>query len=183
MDRPQDAHDPGGRVRIQLAGDITGTARFSSCGRYRTLLGRDWTAPGADPRSILWIGMNPSTADAEASDPTCNREMIFSRDWGYTRYLKANMLAWRTTNPAQLPRDPQHAQGADNIAHILEAAREAEIIVAAYGRLHARYAGIVAQTLAGIRRTGKPVFCLGRNRDGSAKHPLYLKKTTPLQIF
>lgn len=183
--RPQDQHDPGGRVRLALPEGMTGTADFSSCGRYRYLMSRDWTPDGVTPRAVLFLGMNPSTACASKNDPTCAREVTFSRDWGYTRYLKGNVLGWRATNPRDLPQDPVQAQGPENLDRIIAAAKAAEtdLIVAAYGKLSTRYHGVIDETISRLRATNIPVMCLGRNKDGSAKHPLYLRKTTPLQPF
>ena len=171
-------HDPGGKVRLRLPDDMVGEARISPCERYRTYLARDWTPAGTAPRAILWIGMNPSTADAFVSDSTVRREEKFSRDWGYTRYLKGNMLAWRATRPADLPHDPDIARGPGNLAALLEMAVEAETVVMAFGRLHPRYHEIVREQIAAVRTVGVPLICLGRNQDGSAKHPLYLRRDT-----
>lgn len=179
----QEVHDPGGRVRLRLSGDIRSDARFSDCGRYRLLLERDWTPEGAAPDTILWIGMNPSTADAEADDPTCRREVNFSIAWGHTRYLKANMLAWRATFPKDLPADPLTAQGAGTLQAILEAAAVASTVVLACGKLHQRYAGVVQSTIEALEAAGHTLWCLGWNGDGSPKHPLYLAKSTPLRMF
>ena len=181
--RPQDRHDPGGRVRLALPDGMAGDARFSPCGHYRYAMSRDWTPPGTEARTILWCGMNPSTADASVNDPTCNREVVFSRDWGFTRYLKVNMLGWRATRPADLPSDPETACGPDNLAIILEMARESEIVIAAYGRLPKRYHGIIDATLGALRDHGSMLFCLGTNKDGSAKHPLYLPRIAERQPF
>lgn len=175
---PQDLHDPGGKVRLALPEGVQGEAMFSECGRYRQVLTRDWTAGDQTPRAILWIGMNPSTADASVNDPTCNRELSFSQSWGYTRYLKANMLDWRATNPRDLPQDPSIACSANNLLQICGLAEEAEEIILAYGRLHKRYAGVISDVVDICRQSGKPLRCLGKNSDGSAKHPLYLAKTT-----
>lgn len=173
-------HDPGGQVRLQLAAGVTGEAVFSADGRYRQILIRDWTAPGAAPRAVFWLGMNPSTADASVDDPTCYREVRFSRSWEFTRYLKGNMLDWRATSPKDIPADPAAARSPDNLPAILQMADEAEIVVLAYGRLHSRFAGVVDETLAALAATGQPLRCLGRNADGSAKHPLYLASACPL---
>ena len=178
-----DAHDPGGKVRLRLPEGVTGTATFSECGRYRQGLTRDWTPDGVRPRAILFIGMNPSVAAAEISDPTCHRELIFARDWGYTRYLKGNVLDWRATAPRDLPPDPDVACSPANIPALEAMAREAEEIVLAYGKLHRRYHGVIADVLAAMAATGRPLRCLGLNKDGSAKHPLYLRKDTPLMDF
>lgn len=177
------AHDPGGKVRLKLPDGVIGGATFSPCGRYRQALTRDWTAEGRAPRAILFIGMNPSVAAADISDPTCHRELMFARDWGYTRYLKGNMLDWRATSPKDIPADADQACSADNVPALLAMAEEAETLVMAYGKLHKRFDPVVARVLGAMQTTGKPLMCLGTNQDGSAKHPLYLRKDTPLQAF
>jgi len=178
-----DAHDPGGKVRLRLPDGVIGGATFSDCGHYRQALTRDWTPEGATPRAVLFVGMNPSVADASASDPTCHRELMFARDWGFTRYLKGNVLDWRATSPKDIPHDPDRAASSANLPALLDMAQEAEIVVMAYGKLHQRYSGIVQAVIQSLAATGRPLKCLGLNKDGSAKHPLYLRKDTELMDF
>lgn len=180
---PEDRHDPGGKVRLRLPDGVIGGAEYSACGRYRQRLSRDWTPEGDTPRTVLFVGMNPSVASAEVSDPTCHRELTFARAWGFTRYLKGNILDWRATVPRDLPRDPLEACSAANIPALRAMAQEAEIVVMAYGKLHPRYADAVRAAIVAIAGTGRPLGCLGLNKDGSAKHPLYLRKNTPLLPF
>lgn len=179
----ENTHDPGGKVRLKLPDGVIGGARFSACGRYRQALTRDWTPEGAAPRTILFIGMNPSVAAADISDPTCHRELLFARDWGYTRYLKGNMLDWRATSPRDIPADPRIACSPDNIPELAGMAAEAETIILAYGKLHKRFSPVVDMVLSAMEKTGKPLMCLGLNKDGSAKHPLYLRKDTKPMPF
>lgn len=176
-------HDPGGKVRLRLPDGVIGGATFSECGRYRQALTRDWTPEGMDPRVVLFIGMNPSVADAEASDPTCHRELMFARDWGFTRYLKGNVLDWRATSPKDIPHDPDVAASPENLPVLADMAREAELVVMAYGKLHKRFDGILSQVISDVVATGRDLKCLGVNKDGSAKHPLYLRKDTTLMDF
>lgn len=176
-------HDPGGKVRLELPDGVRGEAQFSPCGRYRQARIRDWTATDTAPRTIFFIGQNPSVADAEVSDPTCHKELGMARRWGYTRYLKANMLDWRATSPRDVPKDPAIACSPANITAILEMAAEAETLVLAYGRLHPRYQPVVTEVIARLRGAGHGLHCLGLNKDGSAKHPLYLRNDTPLRPF
>ncbi|THH35189.1 DUF1643 domain-containing protein [Aliishimia ponticola] len=177
------SHDPGGKTRLRLPEDVTGAARFSDCMRYRHALSRDWTPAGQAPRAILFVGLNPSVADADASDPTCHRELTFARDWGFTRYLKGNLLDWRATSPRDIPPDPALARSAWNMDVLREMAAEAETLVLASGNVHKRYATIEAETLEALRQTGKPLMCLGKNQSGAAKHPLYLRKDAALIPF
>lgn len=177
------AHDPGGKVRLKLPDGVIGGATFSTCGRYRQALTRDWTPDGAAPHTILFVGMNPSVANAEASDPTCHRELIFARDWGYTRYLKGNVLDWRATSPRDIPPEPDVACSPANIPTLQEMAAESETIVLAYGKLHKRFQPVTDRVIQAMADTRKPLMCLGLNKDGSAKHPLYLRKDTRLIPF
>jgi len=176
-------HDPGGKVRLRLPDGVRGRARFSSCGRYRQTLERDWSTDGTAARAVLFIGMNPSVADAETSDPTCHRELTFAKDWGYNVYLKANVLDWRATSPKDIPADLALARSPDNLPAVMDLARRADLIVLAFGKLHKRYAPIVTETVTRLAATGKPLRCFGLNKDGSAKHPLYLRKDAPLIPF
>ena len=170
-------------MRLALPEGVTGEAGFSDCGRYRQTLMRDWTVSGEKPSSIMFVGMNPSVADKNASDPTCHRELMFAMSWNYTRYLKGNVLDWRATSPRDIPHDPAIACSAANIPALLEIAKQADVIVLAHGRLHQRYGGILDNVIDAIRGVGKPLKCLGCNKDGSARHPLYLRKDTPLQDY
>lgn len=176
-------HDPGGKVRLKLPDGVVGDATFSDCGRYRQALTRDWTPEGTAPRAVLFVGMNPSVAAADVSDPTCHRELMFARDWGFTRYLKGNVLDWRATSPKDIPADPALACSPANISALVDMATEAELIVLAYGKLHKRFQPVVQEVLRAMADTGKPLQCLGQNKDGSAKHPLYLRKDTVLRDF
>ena len=178
MTEPETLHDPGGKVRLRLPEGVIGGAAYSECGKYRQALTRDWTAKGAKARAILFIGMNPSVASAEVSDPTCHRELMFARDWGFTRYLKGNILDWRATSPKDIPKTPETACSPENIPALKKMGQEAEMVIMAYGKLHGRYQPIVREVISAMRALGCPVMCLGLNKDGSAKHPLYLRKDT-----
>jgi hypothetical protein len=77
------------------------TAWLSSCGRYRHALGRYWDESLG---YVLFIGLNPSTADAESDDPTVRRCIGYSKDWGYGGIEICNPFDWRATNPRCIPR-------------------------------------------------------------------------------
>ena len=70
-----------------------------------------------------------------------------------------------------------------NLPAIIEMAEQSEAVVLAYGRVHKRYAGVVERILAALRETGRPLLCLGLNKDGSPKHPLYIRNDAPLVPF
>lgn len=144
---------------------------------YRYWLSRR-LAPGG--RTIAFIGLNPSTADGTVDDPTVRREVGFARAWGFDWYLKGNIYAYRATNPKDLPRALVDIHGPDNLVHLQWIVEKAEIVVAAWGAVTLDCLG---NTTAGWIRSLAHSRCLGRNQDGSPRHPLYLSKDTPLTVF
>ena len=180
---PDKLHDPGGKTRIPLSEGMRGDARYSPCGRYRYVLERDWTPEGKTPRTLMFLGHNPSVAGAAYQDPTCARETDRARRLGYTRYFKGNVLDWRATSPRDIPHDPDLACSPGNLPAITDMAEQSEAVVLAHGRVHKRYAEVVALILAALRETGRPLLCLGLNKDGSPKHPLYIRNDAPLIPF
>jgi hypothetical protein len=51
---------------------------------------------------ICFIGLNPSTADAEVNDPTIRRCIGFAHDWGFGGLLMLNLFAFRATDPKRV---------------------------------------------------------------------------------
>lgn len=154
-------------------------ANLSPQRRYRYTLARrtDVLDVLSDERICLFIGLNPSTADETVSDPTCTRELNYTADWGYGWYLKLNLFAFRSTDPkAMKALQGREAIGPDNDAWLYEASEAATIIICAWGT-HGRHLGREAEVLKALRQTaGDKLHTLGRNRDGTPKHPLYLRR-------
>jgi hypothetical protein len=91
----------GDTRRVDL--DVERAAAFSRDGRYRYALWREWDA--AKP-CVLFIGLNPSSADDRRDDPTIRRCTGFARRWGFGRLAVGNLFALRTPHPSQLRRVP-----------------------------------------------------------------------------
>ena len=171
----QDAkdHDPGGRVRLRLAAGITSEAIFGGArNEYRYRLSRVW-GPGD---RVLFVLMNPSTADPLVDDPTVAKCGRLARRWGFDGLLVGNSFAYRATDQTRLSELPDPV-GPDNDQHLLQMAREAALMVFAYGKpkrtsLRAR-GPAVARMLAQV---AKP-HVLRLSIDGTPSHPLYLPET------
>ena len=153
-----------------LASDAT----FSDCGKYRYSLTR---VLGEGPRLVMFVGLNPSTADGLQDDPTIRRCVGFARAWEFDVLLMANLHAFRSTDPRGLltVADPV---GPDNVDTVKKFSMRAETIVAAWGanQLHP-VAEELGCWLAALPRT----FCFGLTKNGSPKHPLYLPKDSVLR--
>lgn len=161
-----------------IESEATDNARgavISPCGRYRYRLWRRW---GAAP-AACFIMLNPSTADADVDDPTIRRCIAFAKRWGCGGIRVVNLFAWRATDPAalvQARRDGFDIAGAYNHVHLVSATGDAGRVIAAWGAHPlARDRWIYA---ARWLRPGTDVACLGTTKDGSPRHPLYVRGDT-----
>jgi len=175
-------YDPSSKVLLPLEPGVSGSAEFSECGGYRRLLTRRW-GDDEDAPYALCIGMNPSLADAASDDPTTHRECRMTRSWGEKAYVKANVMDYRATHPDDLLAPEVVPSSPDNLPTILSAAERATRIVMCYGVLPKSLKGYAETVVDALRSAGHELWCLGRNGDGSPKHPLYLRSDTPLERF
>lgn len=151
-------------------------AAISPCGQYRYWLSREW-AP-SDRMPLMWIMLNPSTADAEIDDPTIRRCIAFSKEWGYGSMRVGNLFAFRATNPRDLFDAPDPV-GPQNAYHLNRSASTSAAIVCAWGGHWMASNGIAKDILRRIVQPGG-LWCLGRTKSGAPRHPLYVKSSTPL---
>lgn len=153
---------------------LAASADFSHDYRYRYALTRRL---GLGERIVLFVGLNPSTATAEQDDPTIRRCVGFARRWGYDWYYMGNIMAFRSTDPRGLPADSAEAVGPENRDALEAMAEQADLIVAAWG---SNRLGPEAQAIADWILSLPKTHCLGVNKNGSPKHPLYLRQDTTL---
>lgn len=156
------------------------SAKFSPCRTWRYKLSRIW---GPRNGRVVFIGLNPSTADESEDDPTIRRCIGFAKTWGYGGIYMLNLFAFRATDPRDLKRatDPI---GPENDKRLVSAAQRANIVVAAWGvhgTLHNRSENFIENVYPWYLRDN--LSCLGHTKNGHPKHPLYLPKTTPLCHF
>lgn len=150
------------------------TARFSPCKEYRYSLSRTWDR--SLPR-ILFIGLNPSTADDKSDDPTVRRCIGFAKKWGFGGLILVNLFAYRTTDPSGLT-EVDEPVGRDNDRWIAVEQTRVDRVVAAWGN-----AGSLLGRDEIVLNCLNRVHCLGVTKTGYPRHPLYLSATTPLQVF
>lgn len=149
-------------------GDVQRAATLSSCSMYRYSLRRTWQE-GA--RTVCFIMLNPSTADAEIDDPTIRRCIGFGQSWNFDALEVVNLFALRATKPVALlaASDPI---GPENDEAIVLAASRAEQIICAWGAEPLA----VDRTLpvfAMLKRY--PLYCVGVTKSCRPKHPLYVR--------
>lgn len=167
------------------------SARISDDGRYRYRLVRRWADGGS---TCAWIMLNPSTADASIDDPTIRKCVSFAKRWGHSAIEVVNLFAFRATDPGDLPCVHSIAVGPDNDERIGETLWNCHAIVCAWGTHgatpHADGNALRRRdldVLQLIRAERDPLLvepmCLGTNKNGTPKHPLYVALATPLVAF
>lgn len=153
------------------------SAEFSPCLRYRYFLRRIWD----DAKPLCaWVMLNPSTADAQADDPTIRKCIGFSRKWGCGGIFVANLYAWRATEPDELltVADPV---GPDNERWLQQAAK-CGMVVLGWGA-HKMAARRSAAVIDFLRLCGAEPLWLRATAKCQPCHPLYLPYSlTPLAI-
>ena len=143
-------------------------AEFSICGTYRYALWRIWQP---EARRVLFIGLNPSTADDRSDDQTVRRCLGYARSWGFGSLALANLFAYRSTKPADL-KSAVDPIGPLNDLWLHRLAQDADLIMAAWGN-HGR----IGQRWRQVAAMGITLYCLGMTTLGQPRHPLYLKKS------
>ena len=148
-------------------------AIISKDGTYRYGLLRVWDE---SLQRVLFIMLNPSTADAYIDDPTIRRCIGFAKSWGFGSIAVANLYPLRSTDPEKLLWH-SNPLGVSNNEYIIEMASRCSLIVTAWGngkiveRLEKAYPAY--KPLKGLKT--HELHYLELSKTGDPKHPLYLK--------
>ena len=155
-------------------------ALISACGRYRYWLLREWAASERMP--VLWMMLNPSTADAQQDDATIRRCIEFSKRWGYGSLLVVNLFAFRSTYPKDLfTVSWSDAKGPENDGWIARHCGQTSKGIVAWGN-----GGYYPRPQLPTHPGGW--WHLGKTANGEPKHPLargksFIPYEQPLAAF
>ncbi|HEY1048192.1 MAG TPA: DUF1643 domain-containing protein [Prosthecobacter sp.] len=180
---------------------------ISPCGLYRYTLWRDWRhepsplcrdcadfgptcphsgGPCDTSKYVVFIGLNPSTADATKDDHTVRKCIGFAKQWGYRSMCIVNLFAFRATQPSDLFK-ATNPIGPGNNYHFLSVISDADLVIAAWGNqsnpaLAARLKTLKRAAIIKLLRTAQ---CLGYTASGQPLHPSrpgYLTKRVPFSF-
>jgi hypothetical protein len=153
------------------------SAIISDDGLYRYHLSRRWAAGG---QCMVWIMLNPSTADADIDDPTIRRCIGFAKREGYNAIEVLNCYALRCTRPTHLLDHPD-PEGPDNLLawqSVLDLPNRD--VVAAWGASWLRLDGLpTSRALEHFEHREHEWGCLGYTDSAMPLHPLYVPKNAP----
>lgn len=154
------------------------TATFSPDKVYRYELGRQLEGTRYPDRLVVWIMLNPSTADEFKEDPTIRRVIGFSAKWGFGQIMILNMFAYRSPIARTLVGHPDPV-GPDNDYYLLQHSLNAELIVVGWGNW-----GRLQQRSEQVRKLLPfRLSCLGTTGSGHPRHPLYLSNDSRLEVW
>lgn len=156
-------------------------AQFSPCGLYRYSLERQWSGVNSDAR-VVYIMLNPSTADAQQDDATIRVCMGRARRLGYSGITVVNLFALRATDPKVMlahphpisdPGDPGR-----NEWEITAAIHCRDMVICAWGR-HGGHLRRDEAVLEALRHRDIKPWALKLNADGRPAHPLRIPYSQP----
>lgn len=140
--------------------------------RYRYSLIRNWDALA---KEIVFIGINPSTADANIDDHTVTKLIEMTRRYGYGGFKLLNLYAFRSTVCSELKKE-KDPFGERNWEFLEKYVGKLKTIVFMWGKNDKDF-GNVRERLIKLYPNA---LCFGHNEDGSPKHPLMLSYSTKL---
>lgn len=157
------------------------TARLSNCGTYRYHLTRYW---GAGP-ALLFVMLNPSTADDKLDDPTIRKCIGFAERNGCDGIEVVNLFAFRATDPRELKR-AGYPVGPENNGIIrskaTEVAERGGRVVCAWGA-NARGLERADDVVDFLVDDGHDLYALRLLDSRTPAHPLMLPYSCKLEAF
>ena len=144
-------------------------AVISKCEKYRYKLTRTWDE---DKGKVLFIMLNPSTANHIENDLTTIRCINFAEKWGYGGIMIGNIYPFRAKRPKDLRKwlkdgGPKAISEFFNRDAVWRMADQADIIVCAWG---CNYSEGIPEWIDELE---VPLYYLEMCKDGETpKHPL-----------
>ena len=140
-------------------------AEFSACRTYRYCLWRIWDE---NKPLVMFIGLNPSTANETKPDRTITRIKNIVTNLGYGGFYMLNLFAVVSKDPKVLKTHPDPI--GENDGWLEKIAPKCEKIFFAWGNFKE-----AKQRAEQVKKMFPDAWALVINKNGSPKHPLYIK--------
>ncbi|TWD92212.1 hypothetical protein FB550_12024 [Neobacillus bataviensis] len=169
------------RKKIEKPAILKNSAIFDETKTYRYSLTRVWDS---SKEKVVFICLNPSTADAEYNDPTLKRCIDFAERWHNRKYGSlemVNLFSYRATDFDNL-KGVDDPIGTKTNSYILNAVESASLVVVAWGE-NGSFRNRNKEVLKMISSVKTSIHCLEVLKCKQPKHPLYAKKDLNPIIF
>ncbi|ULT59582.1 DUF1643 domain-containing protein [Neobacillus drentensis] len=161
------------RSKIEKPAILKNSAIFDETETYRYSLTRVWDS---SKEKVVFICLNPSTADAEYNDPTLNRCIDFAKRWHNSKYgllEMVNLFSFRSTDFSNL-KSVDDPIGRKTNNYILNAVKSASLVVVAWGE-NGSFKNRDKEVLKLLSSEKKSIHCLEVLKCKQPKHPLFAK--------
>lgn len=149
---------------------------LSPCNQHRYYLKIPTGAEGR--KAVVFYMCNPSTADHKVDDPTTKACIAFAKLWGYAYIEIVNLYSYRTPSPELLKSKGFPTHLISNAEYVYSVCRPGKLVICAWGTKVEKH--VAEEQARKLTALGCELKCLGVSMDGHPKHPLYVKRTTPL---
>ena len=146
-------------------------AFFSEDRKCRYQLWRIWDHT---KQFVMFVGLNPSTANEDNDDATIRRVMGFASRWGYGGVYMLNLFPKISTDPKQM-EEVTREEAKGNKVHLHNVMRVCDKIICAWGSFPQ-----VALASKNVFFYRNNTYALKLNKDGSPHHPLRLPNDVKL---
>ncbi len=166
---------------------------FSECGSYRWILKRELLT---GKKTVVFIGLNPSKANARHSDKTLIRIINFCSRWDYKNIYIINLFGMISTSPIQLLKSNDPIGSRNDLITIKSLnfwrentncdlwlgwgdkgqfnGRDREVL-----KLIKKFSALKSND----NNYSKRVLSLGLSKKGNPRHPLYMPNQSFLRKF
>jgi hypothetical protein len=152
-------------------------AKFSPCKKYRLQLWRLWDD---QLPIIMFLMLNPSSADAHNDDPTIRRCVNFTKNWGYGGFYIGNLYPLISSKP-KLLLESLSVSHSENKLNLDEMAEKCDKIICAWGNFEiVKKLGIPNDFLIDYKNK---LYYISKSKNETPKHPLYLKSSLKLKKY
>jgi hypothetical protein len=163
---------------MNIGGSISGALFNNDNRNYRYSLWRIWDK---SKEALLFIGLNPSTANGIKDDPTIIRLVGFAKSWGFGGLYAGNLFSIVSANPEVLLLSYSvEVSGGPNDEAIKQMNKLCSTVLVGWGEWGQKAGLRPAQVLSLI---GERAFCLKVNKSGEPCHPLYLPRDSKLILY
>lgn len=163
---------------MKIGGSISGAVFSGDDRRFRYALWRIWDKSPKSMSRLLFIGLNPSTANATKDDPTVVRLISFAKFWGFGGLYVGNLFSLVSADPAVLLTQTwKELDCGPNDMAIKQMRKLCSLVVVGWGEFGKR---VRYRSAAVMGLVGEPVYCIKVNQSGEPSHPLYLPGNSKL---
>jgi hypothetical protein len=155
-------------------GDSVSGALFSDDHKYRFVLWRIWDRQS---EALMFIGLNPSTANEHRDDPTIIRLANFAKAWHFGGLCAVNLHPIVSANPDILYSEAGRQHFTENDEAIKQVKGSCSTSLVGWGEWGKEF---TIRVKAVLDILGDPVYCLKVNKSGEPCHPLYLPRDSKL---